>query len=237
MTRQEKLMPNKSGTVISTGIISLIFILVAIAWELLARFTVGWISSVPQQAASDLRSIAANPGLYLGFLSVDVLYNLGIFALGALFYLIFRSFNRSLALFGALGFITTGLIWLILDMQGFAQYQLALDLSTAGASAASGIVQRAADLSLWSAYSRIITDSLMAIGLLSFGALIIRSRAVLRLLGWVVVVAGLFMLAALGFSFTDQSLIWSIAYYIVEFWILVMGLWLLMSGVKENKEF
>jgi hypothetical protein len=229
-------MRNRSGTVIAAGIIALIFFLVVIAWELLSRITPGWISSDLLQAADGLQEIGANPGLYLGFLSVDVLYNLGIFALGALLYLIFSSFSRSLALFGALGFIVTGAIWLILDMQGFAHYRLALDYTAAAGAAASGIVERAAVLSLWGNYSRVVTDALMAIGLLSFGILIIRSGAVPRLLGWLAGLAGILLLAALGSALTEQSVIWSIAYYVVEFWALVIGLWLVIRGVKNPGE-
>ncbi len=226
-------MQNKSGTIRATGIIALIFVAAAIAWEILSRTMGGWISSVPQQAAADMQAISSNPGEYLGFLSVDVLYNLGIFVLGALFYLIFRSFNRSLALFGGLGLATTGLIWLILDIPGFAQYHLVLDYSVARGAAAGAIVEKAADLSLWGNYSRVITDTLMAIGLWSLGILIIRSRAIDRLLGWLAVIGGILMLAALGYSFTTNSLVWSVAYYITEFWILATGLWLLIRGVKN----
>jgi hypothetical protein len=225
---------NKSGTIKATGIIALVFIVVAFAWYLFRQFAVGWVSSAPQQAAADLQAIAGKPGQYLGFLSVDILYNLGIFVLGALLYLIFRSFNRSLALFGGLGFITTGVLWLILDMPGFAQYKLALDYSAASGAAASAIAVRAADLSLWGDYSSVITAILMAIGLFSFGVLIIRSIAINRLLGWLAIIAGILMLVSLVNTF-EGSLVSRLAYYVTEFWILATGLWLILRGVKNSE--
>ncbi|MFC1904510.1 DUF4386 family protein [Chloroflexota bacterium] len=224
-------MQNKSGVIRATGIIALVLVIIAIAWYLLEEFSGGWVSSDLQRVANDLQAIAGNRGQYLGFMSVDILYNLGIIALGALFYLIFRSFNRSLALFGGLGFIITGAMWLMLDIPGFAQYQLALDYSVASGAAASAIVERAAELSFWIDYSNAITSILMAISLFSFGVVIIRSTAINRLLGWLAVIAGTLMLASLVNTF-EGSLVWQIAYYVTEFWILVMGLWLVLRGVK-----
>ena len=227
-------MQNKSGIIRVTGIIALVFIVVAIVWYLLYEFAVGWVSSNPQQAASDLRAIAGNQGQYLGVISVDILYNLGLLALGALFYLIFRSFSRPLALFGGLGFITTGVIWLVLDMPSLAQYQLALDYSAASGAAASAIAERAAELSLWGDYSYAIVAILLAIGLFSFGVVIIRSVAINRLVGWLAVVAGILMLVSLVNTF-EGSLVSRIAYNVTEFWILVIGLWLVLRGVKTSE--
>ena len=224
-------MRNKSGIIRTTGILALVFIIVAIIWYLLVEFAIGWVSSDPQQAANDLQDIAGNRGQYLGFMSIDILYNLGIFTLGALLYLIFRSFSRSFALFGGLAFITTGAMWLMLDMPGFAQYQLALDYSVASGAAASAILEKTAALSLWGDYSHPITSTLMAIGLFSFGVVIIRSTAINRLLGWLAIIAGILMLVSLVNAF-ERSLVWQIAYYVTEFWILVTGLWLILRGVK-----
>jgi len=226
-------MQNRSGIIRTTGIIALVFVVVVIVWYLLEGFGGGWVSSVSQNAAIDLQNIANNRGLYLGFLSIDILYNLGIFALGALFYLIFRSFNRSLALFGGLGFVTTGAIWLMMDRPAFAMYQLALEYSAASGTAAGAIAEKAAQLALWGDYSEAIPAILLALGLFCFGVVIIRSAAVNRLIGWLAIVAGILFLASVPFTFQD-SLVSDIAYYVTEFWILVMGLWLVIRGVKTS---
>jgi hypothetical protein len=226
-------MQNRSGTVRTAGIIALVFVVVVIAWYLLEGFSGGWVSSVPQQAAIDLQNIANNGGLYLGFLSIDILYNLGYFALGALFYLIFCSFNRPLALFGGLGFVTTGAIWLMMDRPAFAVYQLAIEYSNASGTAAGAVADRAAQLALWGDYSMAIPAILLALGTLCFGVVIIRSGAVNRLIGWLAVVAGILFLASVPFTF-QGSLVSDIAYYVTEFWILVMGLWLVIRGVKAS---
>ena len=226
-------MQNRSGIIRTTGIIALVFVLVAIVWYVLDRFGGAWGISIPQQAAIDLQSIANNRGLYLGFLSVDILYSFGIFALGALFYLIFCSFNRSLALFGALGFVTAGVIWLMMDSPAFAVYQLALQYSAVSGTTAGDIVDKATQLDLWGNYSQAIPAILLALGLFCFGALIIRSAAVNRLIGWLAIVAGILFLASVPFTFQD-SLVSDIAYYVTEFWILVMGLWLVIRGIKTS---
>jgi hypothetical protein len=143
MKRQEKkFMQNKSGTIKATGIIALVFIVVAIAWYLFRHFGVTWVSSAPQQAA--------------------------------------------------------------------------------------------VDLSLWGDYSSVITAILMAIGLFSFGVLIIRSIAINRLLGWLAIIAGILMLVSLVNTF-EGSLVSRIAYYVTEFWILATGLWLILRGVKNSE--
>jgi hypothetical protein len=224
-------MQNRSGIIRTTGIIALVFIVVVIAWYVLEGFVGGWVSSVPQQAAIDLQNIANSGGLYLGFMGVDILYNLGIFALGALFYLIFCSFNRSLALFGGLGFVTTGAIWLMMDRPDFAMYQLALDYSAASGTTAAAIADKAAQLALWADYSMAIPSILMALGVFCFGVLIIRSAAVNRLIGWLAVVSGILFIASVPFTF-QNSPVTDIAYHIMELWILVMGLWLVIRGVK-----
>jgi len=224
-------MQNRSDIIRTTGIIALVFIVVAIAWYLLEGFVGGWVSSVPQQAAIDLQNIANNRGLYLGFMSVDILYNLGIFALGALFYLVFCSFNRPLALLGGLGFVTTGAIWLMMDRPDLAVYQLALNYSAASGTTAGAIADKAAQLALWGDYSMAIPSILMALGVFCFGVVIIRSAAVNRLIGWLAIVAGILFMASVPFTF-QKSLVSDIAYHVNEFWILVMGLWLLIRGVK-----
>jgi hypothetical protein len=227
-------MQNRSGIIRTTGIIALAFVVVVIVWYLLEGFSGGWVSSVPQKAAIDLENIANNRGLYLGFLSIDILYNLGIFALGALFYLVFSSFSRSLALFGGLGFVTTGAIWLMLDRPAFAVYQLALEHSAASGTAAGAIVDKAVVLALWGAYSQAIPAILLALGLFCFGVVIIRSAAINRLIGWLAIVAGILFLASAPFTF-QKSLVSDIAYYATESWILVIGLWLVIRGVKTSR--
>jgi hypothetical protein len=224
-------MYNRSGIIRTAGIIALVFIVIAITWSILEGFVGGWVSSIPQQAAIYLQNIANKGGLYLGYMGIDILYNLGIFALGALFYLVFRSFNRPLALFGGLGFITTGAIWLMLDRPDLAVYKLAMDYSAASGSAAGAIADRAAQLALWADYSMAIPSILMALGVFCFGVLIIRSAAVNRLIGWLAVIAGVLFLVSVPFTF-QHSLVTDIAYYVNEFWILVMGLWLIIRGVK-----
>jgi hypothetical protein len=226
-------MQNKSGIIRTTGIIALAFVVVVIVWYLLEAFSGGWVSSVPQKAAIDLQNIANNRGLYLGFLSIDILYNLGILALGALFYLILCSFHRALALFGGLGFVTTGALWLMLDRPAFAVYQLALEYSATSDTAASAIVDKAALLALWGAYSQAIPAILLALGLFCFGVVIIRSAAVNRLIGWLAIVAGILFVASAPFTF-QESMVSDIAYYATELWILVMGLWLVIRGVKTS---
>ena len=226
-------MQNRSGIIRTTGIIALVFVVVVIVWYLLEGFVGGWVSSVPKQAAIDLQNIANNRGLYLGFMGVDILYNLGIFALGALFYLVFCSFNRPLALFGGLGFVTTGAIWLMMDRPDFAMYQLALDYSAASGTTAGAIADKAAQLALWGDYSMAIPSILMALGVFCFGVVIIRSAAVNRLIGWLAIVAGILFMASVPFTF-QKSLVSDIAYHVNEFWILVTGLWLLIRGVKTS---
>lgn len=226
-------MQDRSGIIRTTGIIALAFVVVVIAWYLLESSSGGWVSSVPDKAAAGLANIANNRGLYLGFLSVDILYNLGIFALGALFYLVFSPFSRPLALFGGLGFVTTGAIWLMLDRPAFAVYQLALDYSAASGAAAGAIVDKATVLALWGAYSQAVPAILLALGLFCFGAVIIRSAAVNRLIGWLAIVAGILFVASAPFTF-QKSVVSDIAYYAAESWVLVMGLWLLISGVRTS---
>ena len=221
-------MKSKLDVVRLAGILSLLFIIVTIVWYLM----VFWPTSDPQRIGEDLQKIANSPAQYLGFIAVDILYSLAIFALGGLFYLIFRSHSRSLALFGLLGFCTTGVMWMIMDIPALAIYPLAKEYVVASGATANTLANNAALLSLWGSYSDPIVCTFYGIGLLAFGFLIARSRVVPRPLGWLAMLGGALMLIT-WYNCFEGYIISEAAYYVTEFWYLPTGLWLLLRGIRE----
>jgi len=216
------------------GIICLIFVVSEVGWYLTGRW--GWVSSDLAQVGKDLLNIADNPAKYLAHIGFDIVYNLSIFLLGALFYLMFRKTNRALALFGGLGFLCTGFLWLFMDMSTLAQYHLAIDYANASGATASAIALRAADLSLAYDSSAPITSMFYAMGFISFGILIVRSGVLNRAIGWFAIVTGIVQLLFAWVGSFKGSVIGDYGYHITEAWFLVTGLWLVTRWVRGTSK-
>ena len=221
-------MKSKFDVVRLAGILSLLFIIVTIVWYLM----VFWPTSDPQRIGEDLQKIANSPAQYLGFIAVDILYSLAIFALGGLFYLMFQSRSRYLALFGLLGFFATGIMWMMIDIPALAIYSVAKEYVVTSGANANALANSAALLSLWGSYSDPIVCTFYGIGLLAFGFLIARSRVVPRPLGWLAMLGGALMLIT-WYNCFEGYIISEAAYYVTEFWYLPTGLWLLLRGIRE----
>ena len=225
-------MQNSNSLEKWAGIICLVFIVSAVGWYL----TGGWVSSDLAQVGKDLLNIANNPAKYMAHIGFDIIYNLSIFLLGGLFYLMFRKTNRALAFFGGLGFLCTGLLWLFMDMSSIAQYHLAINYANASGATASAIALRAADLSLAYDSSTPITSIFYAMGFISFGILFVRSGVLNRAIGWFAIVAGIVHLLFAWVGDFEWSILDNYGFYITEAWLLVVGLWLVTHWIRGTSK-
>lgn len=223
---------SRSGNIRLAGILCLVLSAVVIGMHLLEshRF-------------EDLQGIVDSGGKYLGSITLFILHELILIAVGALFYLIFRRHNPSLALFGLIGILGTGFLWLVWDFPVYSFYYLAQEYSAATGAAADSIAQRAADMSSAFDFPYIIDYSLLSLGFIALGALILRTRAIHPLLGSLAIILGilhLFMwigaltLIASGNNVTDDwGAFWDAVSYARDTWFALVGLWLLAKGVRE----
>jgi hypothetical protein len=209
------------------AVICFIFIAATIVWYVTGH----WVSSDLSQTGKDLLAIANNPAAYLAHVASDIVYNLSIFLLGVLFYLMYNKTNQALAAFGALGFICVGIIWLYMDTGSLAQYALAKDYAGSTGTAAAAIANRAADLSLSYDYSTPITSLFYSMGFVSFGIMFIRRGALQRALGWYAVVVGIAMILTIIETFSGV-IIGKVTFYLSEVWFWVTGVYLVSQWVK-----
>lgn len=129
------------------------------------------------------------------------LYGALIFLSAVALYQTFRSYERTLSLFGALGFAAHGLCVVLLCALVMAQVQFAQELGASGGEKTEAVktVFKALDLTMF----KVLTTAfiLLNLGLAPLGILIVWSGAVARWVGWLGVVGG-----SLGFVILSAGL-------------------------------
>ena len=143
-------------------------------------------------------------------------YGLLIVLSAGAIYLVFGPHDRALAILGAMGFAAHGMFIVIVCAMILAQFEFALQFPEADGAQNQSV--EAAGRALELAMDKIRTSSFifMGLGLLPLGALIARSGAVARWVGWLALVGGVLgffgLLAALFDVVADglsSILIWS----------------------------
>ncbi len=78
----------------------------------------------------------------------------------------------------------------------------------------------------------------MGLGIFAYGVLMIRSRSVLRALGWLGAVAGILAFAGTWLPRVDESLyaVWIALSSPILLWQIGLGLWLLIRGTKQARD-
>ena len=155
-------------------------------------------------------------------------------AAGAL-YLVFRSHERSLALFSLVALLAAGVAFAVATASFFGLSFLAqdfVDTSGAEASALAGTA-RAVGLAGFSAYFTALT--LTGAGALPLGVLIVWSKAVPDWLGWPAVFSAILMLLSwLIFAPSVAGLIIAaIGGLGTLLFFLILGIWLLVRGTRD----
>ncbi len=78
----------------------------------------------------------------------------------------------------------------------------------------------------------------LGLGIFAYGVLMIRSRAVLRALGWLGAVAGVLAFAGTWLPRVDVNLyaVWIALSSPVLLWEIGLGLWLIIRGTKQAED-
>ena len=210
-------------------------VLLGILVSLIVSSSVGpEIDTRREEFRESLLDIANHPRLMAGVLAVGFVGDLLMVALGGLLYLVFRAHERSLALFGAFGFLAAGMTFIVADGAGYGLRSMAQDFTKVSGAEVDAIFASARGMALLADFASLAAVTFIALALLAFGALVIWSQALPRALGWLSVAGG----ALIPFFWLSLLIhgAWIVGFtglVLLMLLQLLLGFWLLLRGTKE----
>jgi hypothetical protein len=185
-----------------------------------------------------LQLVANNQGLHQAEIGFDLASWVILVVLSGALCVAFSPHNRLLALLGALGLAAGGIILAIHDIFWFVFPSVAKDFVSASGSQAEVLLETGRIIMLTANWGLSVGITFTGLGILAYGVLMIRSRAVLRGLGWLGAVAGVFAFAGTWLPRVDESLyaVWIALSSPVLLWEIGLGLWLLIRGTKQAED-
>ena len=219
-----------------TGVLLIAFIPAII----LSTFTIDSVDTYDREFHEAFQEIADGPTHFrIGLASTMVVGLLSLVLAGAL-YLTLSPHHKALALFGALGFLGTGGLWAVAGVSGIALDQMAEEFDKAIVVAQATQATRTADGARPLAF--IIEAAffpalviMLPVTLIAFGTLFVRTGAVPRWQGWLVVASSLIMAASVPLSSLIDFfwLVAMIAAMVTLLWFAFTGGWLLIWGTRD----
>ena len=150
-------------------------------------------------------------------------------------YLVFRSYERSLALFGLVGLLAAGTAFSIATMNSFALFILADDfvLASGAEGDALAITARSVGVAQFAASTTALT--LVGAGMLPIGILMAWSKVWPRLLGWWAIINGVLLLLAWTVAAPTPTgfILVAIGSISTLLFFLLLGIWLVARGSPE----
>ena len=155
---------------------------------------------------------------------------------------VFHYHDRTLALLGTSSFVVVGVFFMIHAIAGFALVDLAEEFAESKDVDASAVFVSARAIAFIGISDIFGLFFVLPFGLLSFGAIIGRTKAVAPWLGWLALVVALLLVAVGGFwiggfwDAFDMYVIWDygfIGFLGVMIWLVLMGGWLLWRGSRN----
>lgn len=228
-------MSSKKGIERFSGILLLLIVVTSVAGAAFAS-GVGTDYNVPaDEVAAVLELVADNQGLHQAEIGFDLASFVILVALSGALYLVFSPHHRLLALLGTLGLAAGGMILAVHDIFWFVFPSVAKDFVSASSSQADVLLEIGRIIMLTANWGLSVGITFMGLGILAYGVLMIRSRAVLRALGWLGAVAGVLLFTGTWLPRVDISLytVWTALAGLVLLWEIGLGLWLLIKGTKQ----
>ena len=176
-----------------------------------------------------LRQVVDSSALFRAETVLLFISGLVSIALAAAMYLVFRTHERTLALFGAAWFLGLGMTWFVAAISGVALAHMADQFETATAVNASMIATSARPVQVIYEETVLIgMKTLFPLSLLTFGTLVIRSRVVPGWMGWMALV--------IGAMIPLYWVVWFIGDFGMLFgglWYVLLGGWMIVRGTRE----
>ncbi|MEE9199252.1 MAG: DUF4386 family protein [Dehalococcoidia bacterium] len=187
-----------------------------------------------EDPAGVLRDIAENHSRFVLSTVFDIASNLIAIALAAALYLAFRAHDRNLALLGTFGFLAAGLLFLTADMVKISLESLSEGFPEARGAQAESLLNSARAVGYMVDGAVVMAFTGLAIGVLSYGLLVITTSALPRWIGGLGILGGL--VAPFGwllFVESDLIAIGFVGTLIGLLFALIAGSWLVLKGSSE----
>ena len=165
-------------------------------------------------------------------------------AVAGTLHAVFRSHDRTLALLGTSLFMVVGVSFLIHAAAGFALIDLAEEFAEPHDVEASAVFTSARAIAFVGITDIFGLFIVLPFGLLSFGAIISRTKAVAAWLGWLALALAVLLLVTGGFwiggfwDAFDMYVIWDygfIGFLGVMVWLGLTGGWMLWRGSRDAR--
>ena len=231
-------MSSKRGIERFSGILLILMLVTSILGAIFAS-GVGTDYNVPaNEVGTVLELVAENQGLHQAEIGFDLASFVILIALSGALYLVFSPHHRLLALLGTLWLAAGGMILAVHDIFWFAFPFVAKDFVSASGSQVDVLLEIGRIIMLTANWGLSVGIAFMGLGMLAYGVLMIRSKAVLRVLGWLGAVAGVLLFTGTWLPRVDVSLysVWIALSAPVLLWEIGLGLWLLIKGTKQAED-
>ena len=188
----------------------------------------------PDRVADVLQRVAENKDQHMAEIGFDLLSYVFTVALAGVLYVTFSPKNRLLALLGTLGLTSGGVILAAHDIPHFVLPWIAEEfVSASGAEAVA--LQNAGTVVLMTAmWGLSVGITFLGLGILLYGILLVKSKSVPPILGWLGVIAGILITFGVWLPRFDVTLYptFVILASPVGIWQLGLGIWLTIKGAK-----
>ena len=211
-------------------------LLIAMAAAVVVSIAVNPISAqtFKEDPSGVLVDIAVDRNLFITSAIFDLLSNLLSIPLAAVLYLAFRSHDRNLALLGSFGFLAAAMLFLTADMILVSLAPLAQDFVVASGQQADSVLSSATAIGLMLDAAVAMGAVGIALGVFSFGLLIITTGALPRWIGVFGIVGGIVSpFFWLLFVNDDLVIVGFVGLMISLFFSLIVGSRLVMRGTSE----
>lgn len=181
-----------------------------------------------------LVDIAVDRNLFIASTIFHLLSNLLTIPLAAVLYLAFRSHDRNLALLGSFGFLAAAMLFLMSDMILVSLAPLAQDFFVASGQQADSVLSSATAIGLMLDAAVAMGAVGIALGVFSFGLLIITTGTLPRWIGVFGILGGIVSpFFWLLFVNDDLVIVGFVGLMISLFFSLIVGGRLVMRGTSE----
>lgn len=181
-----------------------------------------------------MRLVAGNLLMHQMEIAFDLISFILLVALSGVMYLVFAPHGKLAAILGSYFLAAGGVILAVHDAFWFVFPSISVEFVLASGVRAEMLSDMGLALMLTANWTLSIGIAFMGIGILLFGLLMIRSRAVPQWQGWIGVLAGALLLTGTWLPRVDPELyvLWTILSAPVLVWEVSLGVRLLRKGVQ-----
>ena len=181
-----------------------------------------------------LQDIAGDRDRVITSISFDVAGNFLIILFAGALYMAFRAHDRTLALLGTSGYLASGVLFLVADMTYISLESLSQDYVAVSGAQADSVLSTANAIAVLADGAVIMGATLLAIGILSYGGLVMRTAVLPRWIGALGIIGGIVIpFGWLTFADGDLFTIAFIGLLIGLVFALAVGSWMVLKGTSE----